>query len=315
MWLFALISTAAAGPNGYYHPFDLGQESELFREASNGALLGMEEQSRAAVLVSRSLTTYRQSLDLLGDRAPEAERTRLGEIEKQYNREFAKLQAFADTVIEDVDGEFQAAVQRAVTALGATAVECEKEIPVGPTVPGMRGRTELNPDCKGDDLNSPLAKAIDADAELKVAVGEITSMQWPKITMPKEALDPVGGPRHLDVRDFFFVGARDAMKAIDRADSDARVVFEAAIEEGEDLNAHVAASNKLTADTAARRAAMAAPVFAAADGILEKWTSKGETSTGWCANPVAFGGCKGEEDSKSLTDRLLEEKKVEKALP
>ena len=314
MWLLALITTAIAGPTGYYHPFDLGQASELFREASNGAMIGMEDQSRAAVLVSRNLRTYRQSLDLLGDRAQAEDIQRLTEIEKEYNREFAVLQAFADTVIEDVDSEFQAAVQRAITTLGATAVMCEKEIPDGPRVPGMRGRTKLNPECTGEDLNAGLAEALDADPLLKTAVTEITAMTWPTITVPTQPGKPVGGPRYLDVRDFFFVGARDVMATIDREDNDARMVFEAAIEEGEDLKALLESGKKVTAATAAKRAALAEPVFVAVDGILAKWVGKGEKPTGWCANPAAFGGCDGEEDSKSLTDRLLAEKKVAKAL-
>jgi len=315
MWLIALASTAIAGPTGYYHPFDLGQASELFGEASNGALLGMEPQNRNAVLMSRSLQTYRQSLDLLGSRTPDIERQRLDQLEKDYNREFAVLQAFADTIIEDVQTEFEGAVTRAIAQLGATAVQCEREIPDGPRVPGIRGRTKRNPDCTGEDLNEALAGAIDADLVLKAAVTEITAMTWPTITVPTTAADPVGGPRYLDVRDFFVMGARDHMTAIDHADDEARMVFEAAIEEGEDLSVHVEAARKITADTAAKRAAFATPVLAAADGILAKWVGKGEKPTGWCTNPAALGGCKGEESTVALSERLWAEKKVQKALP
>ncbi len=314
MWLFALVVTAVAGPTGYYHPFDLGQTSVLFREASNGAMGGMEEQSRNSVLMSRSLQNYQQSLDLLGDRAPAAERERLDKIEAAFNRDFAVLQAFADTVIEDVDTEFKAAVERAIATLEATAVECEREIQDGPQVPGMRARMKPNPECKGEDLNEKLAEVLDADPALKAAVGEITAMQWPKITVPADAVDPIGGPRHIHTREFFMAGARDAMIAIDRADDEARLVFEAAIEEGEDLSAYVGAAKKVTAETAAKRAALAAPVMEAADGVLAKWVGKGEKPTGWCANPEALGGCNGKDATKELTERLLGEKKVEKAL-
>jgi len=315
MWLIALASTALAGPTGFYHPFDLGNESALFREASNGALLGMEPQNRNAVLMSQSLQRYRTSLDLLGSRAPEAERQRAEALQRDFNREFAVLQAFADTIVEDVQTEFEAAVERAIATLGATAVQCEREIPDGPNVPGMRGRTKPNPDCTGDDLNTALAEAIDADPTLKAAVTEITAMTWPTITVPTDAQDPVGGPRYLDVRDFFVIGARDAMNRIDEADDAARMVFEAAIEEGEDLQVHVDAAKKLTADTAAKRATLALPVFEAVDGVLAKWVGKGEKPTGWCANPAALGGCKGEEDTIPLSERLWAEKKVQKALP
>ena len=315
MWLIALASSALAGPTGYYHPFDLGQASDLFREASNSAVLGMETQTRKSILMSRSLQTYRQSLDLLGDRATDEERERLESLETEYNREFAVLQAFADTMIEDVQTEFEAAVSRAIATLEATAVECEREIPDGPRVPGMRGRTKPNPDCKGEDLNAALASAIDADATLQVAVQEIASLTWPEITIPTTAIDPLGGPRYLDVRDFFATGARDALAAIDRADDDARMVFEAAIEEGEDLTLHVEAAQKITAQTAASRAALAAPVLVALDGVLAKWVGKGEMPTGWCANPAALGGCTGDLAQADLSERLWAEKKVQKALP
>jgi hypothetical protein len=112
-------------------------------------------------------------------------------------------------------------------------------------------------------------------------------------------------------------GAPDAVRAIDRADDEARVRIDASLEDGADaaeLKALEADGQAIAAATRTRRAELAAPVLAAADAALAKW-GKTDGATGWCAQPKPLGGCLGDDVTREVVDRLLEDKKVAKALP
>lgn len=319
MWLYALLSTALAAPVGYWHPQDLAARSERFAEANDAAASTYEEVARRSDTFARALRDYRVALDLLGDRADPLERERLEALEKEFNRQQAVIRAFADTFVEDFDTEFSAAAERARAALGGTIEECRGTVEDGPRVPGIRPRTKPNPACKGDDLNAELARRVDTDAELKAALDEMLALEWPQLKLDVRFVSPVGGgERHVSVLGLFQEAAPDALRAIEQADDRARLPFEAAIEEGatpDQLAAKVAEARKITEQTAAKRAALAAPVLDAADRHFAKAEKKGEVPTGWCAQPQVLGGCTTHDETDPLVPRLLADKKVKKALP
>ena len=308
-----LFSTAFAG-DGFYHPNDLAPESAEFMRLNEQAMGPFEDRSRKSAEIGRALSLYRESLDLLGDLAPEAEYNRLDALEKQYNRERAVLEAFANTLVDDVDTTFLASLDRAKTAIGFKAMECEREIQVGPRVPGMRGRTEANPDCKGDDLNAALAKAMDADPKLQAAVAEIIALDWPTFGIGAEAQSAIGdGDGWIWVRPVFAKGAPQALRAIDDADEKARLPFQAALEDeptAPQLKQLTEAANGVTQTTATSRATLAAPVLVVADKALAKL---GE-SAAWCANPPSLGGCDGDNKTQDLVQKLVDDGKVSKTL-
>lgn len=319
MWLLALISTAFAAPVGYWHPQDLAAQSQLFARANDAAAATWEQLSRRSDSYARALRDHREALDLLGDRAPAAERERLAALEKEFNRQQAVVGAFAETFIEDFDAEFSAAVGRARAAMGGTIVECQGTVADGPQVPGLRPRTRPNPDCQGEDLNRDLAAKIDADPQLAAALDEMLALEWPSLELEATPVPPVGqGSRHVPVLALMRQGAGPTLRAIDQADDRARMPLEAAIEEGatpDQLAAKVADARKITEQTAARRAELAAPVLAAAEGVLAKAQKKGEPATAWCAQPQILGGCTGDDAGSTLVPHLLAQKKVKKALP
>lgn len=318
MWLLTLISVALASPSGFYHPADLTAKSARFAEANRSAGTAYEAASRRAVELARALNDYREALDLLGDAAPAEERERLERLEQDFHRQHARARAFADVLVEDFDVVFTDALERAVEGLGVEVTACEREIPDGPQVPGMRPRTKQNPACQGKDLNAEIAARMDADPTLQAELADILSIPWPTLDLPAEP-QPVlgGGERSLQVRALLQQGAPRALADISRQDDQARMPFEAAIEAGagkQELAAMVQAAREVTEQTAARRAALAAPVLLAAKGALDRWAKKGEPTTGWCANPPALGGCQPPDATEALVPRLLAHKKVARAL-
>lgn len=313
MWS-GLVAIALGAPVGYWHPDDLAPLSKTFAGSSDQLSSAFEARQRAVEQLSAALRQYRVGLDLLGDRAPQAERDRLDTLEREYQRQHATLQAFADALIGDYDTAFQAAVDRALAKLGE-ATECEAEVLEGRPIPGIPPKTKPNPACSGRNLNPEVALAVDADATLRAAVDAILGRPWPEAALPREAQAPVGGgERWLSVHDLFMAGAADALRAIDQRDDDARTGIEARIEEGaspEELAKLLPEADRIAAETATARAALAAPVIAAAEAAMTKW--KGEPAAGWCANPGVLGGCTGADQSRDLVGRLVDDKKVAKS--
>jgi hypothetical protein len=311
--LFALIATASAGP-GHYHPADVAAQSSLYARAADGAGVTFAKRTEDVERIARALRDYEEGLDLLGSRAAPAERERLASLQKSYHRDVAVISAFANTMMEDFDGVFSAAMERAIAAQGE-ASECASLVQSGPAVPGIPPRMEKNTACEGPDLNGTIGSAMDADPLLISAVDEILALEWPALRTDTEAQAPVGsGTAWLDVDAFFRKVAKDALRKIDSADEDARLDFQAAIEEGaatSELEGHVSAAKKITAQTAARRADLAAGLLQAIDDRAAK---KG-WSVAWCANPSVLGGCTGEDAGDDMVANMLADKKVQKALP
>lgn len=315
--LAVLVLALPAFAGGFYHPDDVAAASTRFAEAQTQLMAPLDERQGAARTLSAALREYREGLDLLGDRAPAEQIRRLQEMETDYLRQFDRLQGFADTLVGDFDTAFTGSMERAL-ASHEGAVECRAKVAVGPRVPGMASREQDNPACTGDNLNAAIAAALDADAELAGALPGIVGRTWPNLGLEPVAVDAVGnGQRFVSVRSLMVAGAADALRAIDRADDEARVPIDASLEDGADaaeLKALEAQGQAVAATTRARRAELAAPVLAAADAALAKW-GKSEGATAWCAQPKPLGACLGDDLSRELIDRLLADKKVAKALP
>lgn len=305
----------SAHASGFYHPDDISAASTRFRSASEQLLAPFEERQEAARALSSALVRYQESLDLLGERADAAERARLVELRAGYNTDFARVEAFADAVVGDFDAAFTSAMERAIAAVDPAAVECRAQIPKGTRLPGMPGRTERNPACTGEDLSARIAEAMDADPALGPAVDAVVARSWPDLEIdrkPQAATGPEG--RHVDVGAWLRSTRRDELRAVQLADDRARIGLEAAVEQTTspaDLEPRLEEARALTAATAQQRAALAAPVLAAADAAFARWS---EDDVGWCAQPGVLGGCTGTDATQELVGRLLEDKKVAKAL-
>jgi hypothetical protein len=310
--VIALWLTLSAMAGGHYHPDAIAGASQAFARASEAAPL-YEEAESASRGVALGLQTYEENLDLLGDRAPAAERERMENIRQSFGREQAALAEFAGRLMEDFDMVFTQAMERAVAA-HPDAQMCEATIRKA-ALPGMPAKEEANPDCTGEDLNGTIAAAMDADEALSGQIDELLGREWPTITVPDDPQNPIGSELWVTVDRFFGKAAKPSLRAIRDRDEAARLPIAAALEEGADPKSQLEEAQKITAETAAARASLAAPVFAAADKFSAKRAKKGHGPIGWCANPVELGGCKGENASGDLTDLLLGDKKVSKALP
>ncbi|MFT7519857.1 MAG: hypothetical protein ACI9MC_002001 [Kiritimatiellia bacterium] len=316
MLLNLLWMAANAASPGHYHPADIAMSSELYTQTAEKASGTFSDRQELLDSVAVALADYREGLDLLGDRAPRAEQDRLATLEKRFNRERAVLSAFASIMMEDFNEEFTQAMERAIPA---GAVACQPRVATGPSLPGIPARTQPNADCKGTSVSKRMGSALDADPTLQTAVREIMALSWPTITVDSTAQAPIGeATTWIATSAFFRKAANATLKRIDKQDTDARLDFEAALEQElskEQLQAMLGKAHKITAATAQMRAAAAAPTLDAVDQWSAKRLKKGETAVSWCASPALLGGCTGTDGTRSPGKALLVDKKIAKTLP
>jgi hypothetical protein len=314
-WLAGTALAASAG--GFYHPDDVAQASKQFASASERLSAPVDALQSQMDGYAAALRAYREGLDLMGARAPAPERDRLDALEVSYNRQHQAAQVFVDHLVTGFDEAFVSAKDRAVHGLGVPAVECERQIADGAQVPGMRPHLKANPACTGEDLNAKIAAAMDADPALTQALDDLLSAKFPQVALESDPQAVVGdGARWVSIEAVARAGARAALARIDAEDDTARSEIDALIEGGgtaADLTAKQADAEKITAETAAKRAALGAPLMAAGDKALAKW-AKSDGATGWCAQPAALGGCAGTDATSEVVPKLLADPKVGKVL-
>ena len=307
--VLVLLSLAAlAAPTGHYYPAEIAAQSALYARAAEQAGGTFEARSAEASTRAAALLEYELGLDLLGDRAPAAERVAHAALEQQYNRELATVEAFANVLMEDFDTEFTAAMARALEAHPGEEQECAGQVPVGRAIPGIPQRTQDNPDCVGEPLSATLAAAMDADPALATALEEILAIEWPVFSEVSEASAPIGAGDWASVTAVVRLKAADELVRIDREDELARTEFAAAVEEGatqEQLEAMVADAHALDARTASLRADVGGPVLDLAEARLGRHGA----APAWCARPPALGGCTGADRTRETVEILKADRK------
>lgn len=305
--MILLLHTALAG-GGFYHPSDVAAVSERFVEASDTSAGRATTAQKQARTLAAALLDYEEALDLLGIE----DRTRHDALQTQYQRDFAVLQAFVDEQIERFDNAFGSALARALEAHPGAA-RCKRDVAVGRALPGMAARTEPNPECTGSDLNQALATAIDADTQLEAELDALAKQAWPALELPIEAVS-AGSERWVSAPRFFRAHSREALKQIRDADYDARLDFQVAIEQGaskDELQAMVEKAKGVDARTAAQRRNVAQPALERAAAVF----AKKAPDASWCPQPAVLGGCTGTDATGELSELLLADKKLVKALP
>ncbi|MFK7926957.1 MAG: hypothetical protein AB8H79_02120 [Myxococcota bacterium] len=311
--MLALLIALSSLAGGHYDPPEIAKNSALYAKAADRAGEQFRSRSSDVEVMAKALIDYREALDLLGNRAPAAERDRLEALQKQFNRDRAVLQAFANTMMDDFDTEFSAAMAR---HLPEGAAQCTPMLPTGPALPGIPSPMERNPECKGDALSAGIAASIDEDDTLKTAISEILALEWPTVRPAPEPQSPVGtSTRWVAVQPWFRSVAKPGLKRIDQADESGRLEFEAALENKtspDAMKGMLADARELTRKTAAARARLASPVLAAVDGWNAK-KGKKNLDVSWCANPEALGGCAGDDATRNIGSQLAADKKVLKA--
>jgi hypothetical protein len=316
--MIPLLLLTAFAADGYYHPAEVSAASSAFARAQQVAGTAFEDRSETSQALAAALRNYEEALDLLGDRAPAAERARLEAVEQQYNRDYAVLSAFAQEQLDTLDAAFSEALTRAI---GDRDVEVCRPATAstGPRMSPRFGAPSGPESCDGTDLNASLAKTMDADPALAAALDGLLAAEWPTFTVDKAAVPGVGTgelTHAVPVRAWMFRLAPDGLKAIELADEEERLVFQAAIEEGAsqaELQEMVGAAKALDAKTAARRAELAAPVLSATEKMVGKWAKKNGAVVGWCAQPALLGGCTVPAPDGAVADEVAATGAVSKA--
>lgn len=311
--MILLLVTAFAAEPGHYDANTIAGESRAFLAAQDQVAPKYQQAREAAGAIAGALADHALALDALGDAAPPAARAALDEAWRQFGRDEAVVQTFAQAQVDGFDTAFTEAVERAAHG----AVECERSRPL----PGMPGRTVPSAsNCPGADRSAEIARRIDADPALKRQLDALLQQPWPTFQHQPAPIAPVGAvpasAQVVDLSSLLHAGAATALRAIERADEEARLPIAAALESEPDdaaltrLRAEAAA---VDAATAARRTTLAAPLLKAVAKRNTTAARKGQPVVVWCSQPAWLGGCTPSASEDALTT-LLADPKVARAL-
>ena len=313
--LFWMFSSAFAG--GFYTPADTAAKSREYARVSATAGKKAEELQKHSAGLAAALNRYEEGLDLLD--AADSHRQHFLERRTQFNREFAVATAFVHTMLEDFDSEFSMALDRALKK-HPDIKTCQALIPMGGrALPGIRSRMTENPDCKGDNLNQSLAASMDKNPQLKQAIDEILALKWPEVTQDSTPQAPHGeGAIWIPAVVFFEMLSPKTLQTFRDEDAAKREqLFDDDLSEVslEAKRKAVAKGQAITQATREVRAQWAAPILEAMVTLNEKNKKKGLPTYSFCATPKFMGGCAGTSASTSQMNALLNDKRIQKALP
>lgn len=301
----------AKAVEGYYSPDAVAGASAAFLRYSDALMPRFEKAERDIAVANNAVSELELGVLVLGGRAPDELRAHYKSTRKTVTVAFLQTQAHIALLEDDSAATFGAALERALVAMGPTTVA--KECAAGPSgIAAIAGPGRGPATCAGEDLNAPLAAAIDKDPALLAAIDEILALEWPDTTIPKatQPLVPLtsAGPAYIQVDDL-------AIALLSRQIEDLGATFEqeiAPLERGLE-----AKDPQALADAKAARDRYEAGVSAAGAKMLtavEKSLKKRGEAVALCANPAAFGGCEGEDKTDLLVRALSNDKKVLKAL-
>jgi hypothetical protein len=286
----ALLLAAALGAD-HYDPSTIAAASQRFAESSAASAPAFSAAQRRAAVVAEGVVAWEVGLDLLGERAPAAERAAFLEVWRSFSREKAVLQQSAQARADAYEAAFQDAVRRALISIGAADATACSAAPSGPRLlPGFGGGSAAA--CPGADRSAEVAAAVDRDPALAKALTRIAAEPWPTLTVPDAPSPPIEGDakRAVAIERLVAAKAPTALQRIAEQDEADRLPIYAALEEGasiEEQRGFLELARSITARTAERRAALTADLLAA----WAKQRDAGKTDLGWCARPATLGGC------------------------
>ncbi len=305
--LAALAATALAAEPAHYHPNDVAKKSVVFAKVADTMGPAFDDRQGRIVALGSVLAELELGVALLGTTAPAEVRAWSDKTRRKVVGETMRLQRHVDLLQDDYARVFGAAVSRALPGIGKgfDVKEC------GATgVLAMMGKK----DCPGADLNPKLAAALDVDGALARELADIASVEWPSFeapTSPQAVVSLTGTTRwvsggklaealigpHVKARQDALESQIDRMMPDEPTDAD--VAKAQALKD-----AYLVALGK---DGEVLRAALVGAL-----GRAEK--KGGPAQVGWCANPVALGGCPGEDVTAAVLERLEGDKKFGKEI-
>lgn len=304
--ILVLSSLLLAAPAAYYLPDDVATSSKLFAETSSKMAPRFEAAQGEVAKVSGAIGDLDLGVSLLGKSAPEGMVEWSAQTRRNLTGQYLRLSRLLSRMQDDYSGEFSKAMERALASVGKgyDLKTC------GNT--GVMAQFHRN-SCSGENLNGPLAVAMDQDAMLQKALTEIQAVEWPTIQVEPKAWASVpltGKERYVQFSTLAHAFLQERL--------DAR--------EGELDAALTPLEDKLSAKDAA--------AIEQAGKLKDQWrTNLGEdgqkwmavltdalshtkgapASVGLCGNPAYLGGCEGEDVTGAVIELLKENKKFLKS--
>ncbi len=302
-----LIGTAFAGEPAHYHPDDVAKASKAFGTVAASMGPAFEDRQSRIVRLGVALTELELGVGLLGADAPTELVSWSLTTRKKVVGETLRLQRHVDLLQEDYGRVFGAAVERALPTVGR-GFELRACGATG--VLAMIGKK----DCAGMDLNPKFASSIDADATLARELADIASVEWPSFEAPKAAEPTValtGNTRWVSggVAAQALLGARVATLQEDLERKLDQLLPDAPTKD--DLVRAQAEKTSYLATLGADGLVLRTAILSALTRAAKKG---GPAEVAWCANPVALGGCPGEDATKQVLDLLGADKKFLKEI-
>lgn len=306
MWTI-LASVALAGTPAFYHPDDIAAASKRFTEASEAIQPRFERGQDLVARTTAGLADLEVAVALLGPDAPAGLASWAQLTRRQVTGQYLRLNKHAELIQEDFSKVFLDALGRAMpkVSAGKDVVECKAT-----GVEAMMHRTS----CKGEDLNGPLAAAIDADGQLGRDIASILSVDWPTIAVepaPQPVVPVTGSAAWVDLGRLARTFVPERLAA--RLDAFERELEP--LEEGlaaKDPAAIEAAGKKKQAYTEALAGdgTLLRAAFAEAAGRVKGMPPQ----LGLCASPAVLGGCVGTDVTDAVIAALKADKKFQKAV-
>lgn len=307
--LLCLPRLGLAATPAYYHPDEVASQSVRFAEVARADAPAFDRAQNVATRLGEALAELEVGVALLGDTAPPSLVAWAEAARRDGLAMFLGVQRYSNQLQDGYSGAFQAAMDRALpkVSAGREVVVCQAKRVLGP---GMALKA-----CTGEDLSGALASAMDADPALGKALAELGAGSWPEMVLPR-AEQPVvpllGQTRWISAKIVAtaLMGARlekraDALEsAQELLEEDLAARDSAAMAQAERLKAEYLAG--LAADGQVLREALAASLERAGRGL--------PAEIGLCANPVALGGCAGEDATAQALPVLKADRKLAKDL-
>ena len=191
-----MIASALASPTpAWYDPNRVASQSSAFAGFSEKSAPRFDTLQSELSRASAALAQLEMGVLAMGDQAPEALVEHMDTLRRQAAHGYLVAQAYVNTLQDDSSATFGSALERALASLADTHTiqVCERPSGLSAMGPGRAG-----PSCEGEDINTALAEALDADEELAADIREILSIEWPdlKLAPSEQAVIPLVGDQN-----------------------------------------------------------------------------------------------------------------------
>ena len=327
--LLALVPAVALASGNHFDRDAVVANSAVFKSLAETDGGGFAAVERSLLVTDTSLAALDLNLALTAGGAVDAAQhdlwaAKLDQRSGLFGDEYAALQEQLTRQSIAYEDAFEAALQRALATTPATECKAQAASPFDLTGPG--GQRKETKTCPGEDVSATLAKAWDADAELKAAVDAIAAEAWPPITtydgaeasMALAGAGPASSwiePSELVENLPEAIEILDAIAETAAAERQRLIEIRNTLKEGDDATPIGHAARELREWTEAQKQALGGVLW---EGLNRARKTKGKKE-GWadagaCLNPGPWGGCDGTDVTDDVADVMIEDNRLEKDL-